>query len=81
MMEKIFGIFVFGLILMVISPILGAFFGALAGWCVSLVWEVEILDFMRRVGVDTDGLTLWQTGAAMGFLGGFLKTSVYQKEK
>ena len=80
MMEKILGFFVFGMILMLVSPTLGCFLGALSGWAVSLVWNNEILDFMRRVGIDTNGLTLWQVGAAMGFLGGFLKTSVHHKD-
>lgn len=81
MMEKALGIVFFGMILAVVCPIIGCLLGALAGWSVSLLWNDEILDFMRRVGVDTNGLSLWQVGASMGFLGGFLKTSVFTKEK
>jgi len=78
-MEKALAAIVLSLVMILVIPILGSFFGALSGWAVSLVWNDEILGFLGRIGVDTNGLTLWQVGAAMGFLGGFLKTSVHKK--
>lgn len=66
-----------GLVFLV--PILGVLFGAFSGWVVGLFFTDTILGFLARLGVDTDGLAVWQVGAAMGFLGGFLKTSVSTK--
>lgn len=57
-------------------PVLGTLFGAFSGWVVGLFFEATILDFLARIGVAVAGLALWKVGAAMGFLGGFLKTSV-----
>lgn len=66
-----------GLVFLV--PILGVLFGAFSGWVVGLFFTDTILGFLARLGADTDGLAVWQVGAAMGFLGGFLKTSVSTK--
>lgn len=78
-MEKALAAIGLSLIMILAIPILGSFFGALSGWAVSLVWNDAILGFLSRIGVDTNGLTLWQVGASMGFLGGFLKTSVHKR--
>lgn len=64
------------IVMLFVAPLLGCLFGAFSGWVVSLFWDYEVLNFMARIGIDTQGLTLWQTGAALGFLGGFLKTNV-----
>ncbi|MBB3411244.1 hypothetical protein FHT87_005197 [Rhizobium sp. BK316] len=79
-MEKIASIVLFSLVLTLVSPILGVAFGALAGWLVGLVFSTEILGFLHRIGVDTEGLTMWQLGAALGFIGGYLKTTVHKKD-
>lgn len=78
-MEKIAGVFSFGMILALISPILGVFLGALGGWIVGLVFEETVIGTLARFGVDTNGLSMWQLGACLGFVGGYLKTSVHQK--
>ncbi len=62
--------------LMFWAPLSGALFGGFAGWVVGLFWTDPIVDFLHRLGVDVAGLTVWQIGVAMGFLGGFLKTTV-----
>lgn len=66
--------------LIVVMPVMGVLFGAFAGWIVGLFFTPTILDFLRRLGVDTAGLQVWQIGAAMGFFGGFLKTSVTKRD-
>lgn len=84
-MTEALGKFVLGftavLGLMVLMPVLGVLFGAFSGWAVSLFFNDTVLGFLARIGVDTNGLALWQVGAAMGFLGGFLKTSFHQSKK
>lgn len=79
-MEKIAGIVSFGFVLVLVGPILGVFFGALAGWCVGLVFEDTVIGTLARFGVDTSGLSMWQLGACLGFVGGYLKTTVHQKD-
>jgi len=78
-MEKIAGVFAFGMILAVASPIIGVLLGAFSGWCVGLVFEQEVMGFLARLGLNTAGLTMWQLGAALGFIGGFLKTTVHHR--
>jgi hypothetical protein len=58
------GIFIF--------TILGAFLGALAGWIVGLVLGDAILHVLDAFGAHN--ITMWQFGALMGFVGGFLRT-------
>jgi hypothetical protein len=79
-MEKIVSVFVMVLALMFVAPLAGCFLGGLSGWIAGLVFHDEIIGFLGKIGADTNGLTTWQVGAAMGFLGGFLKTSVSTKK-
>lgn len=80
-MEKLLGKTVIVLMLICIVPTLGALCGAFSGWTVSLFFNEPIMAFFGSIGVTTTNLALWQVGAAMGFLGGFLKTSVHQSSK
>lgn len=75
-MEKLLAAVGLGLVLALIVPILFVLCGALSGWVAGLVFEAEILGFLARIGVNTDGLTMWQVGAALGFIGSFFKTSI-----
>ncbi len=77
-MEKIASITVFALILAFIAPILSTLFGAFSGWVVGLVFEDTIMGFLARLGLNIEGLTMWQLGAALGFIGGYLKTTVHE---
>jgi len=79
-MEKILGLAAAVVILAFTAPILGVLFGAFSGWVVGLFFTDAILSFLTRVGVDTYDLAVWEVGAAMGFLGGFLKTKVIGKD-
>lgn len=75
-MEKIVGAFAAGVVIAFIAPLVGVLIGAFMGWVVGLFFTDTIIGFLTRVGVDTVGLAVWQVGAAMGFLGSFLRTSV-----
>lgn len=48
--------------------------GAFGGWVTGLFFEETILGTLRRAGVDTHGLSMWQLGATLGFIGGFFKS-------
>jgi len=54
--------------------ILGTLFGALAGWTVGLVFGDTILGILGQIGIRN--ISMWQFGAFMGFIGGFMKTKV-----
>lgn len=54
------------------------FMGALAGYIVGLVFGDTILGILGQMGLH--GITMWQLGAFLGFVGGFFKTSVTQKK-
>lgn len=74
-MEKLALTLVVGVAILFITPTLGALFGGFAGWVVGFFWSDPILDFLRRFGVDVSGLTTWQIGVALGFIGGFFKST------
>lgn len=63
------------LALIFFMPLFGTLMGAFSGWVVGLFFTETILGFLERAGVRTIGIELWEVGAAMGFLGGFLKTA------
>lgn len=65
--------------LVFVMPLLGIVFGAFAGWVVGLFFTETVMGFLARFGFDIAGFAMWQVGAAMGFFGGFLKTSVTSK--
>jgi hypothetical protein len=75
-MEKLVYGFCVGIVIAFVAPLCGVLIGAFMGWVVGLFFGDTILSFLARVGVDTAGLAVWQVGAAMGFLGSFLRTSV-----
>lgn len=62
--------------IVLIAP-LNALLGAFAGWTVSLFWGDSILVTLRSVGLPPE-VTMWQLGAALGFVGAFLRTTVSQ---
>lgn len=57
--------------------IFGTFVGAICGWAVGLVFGDTILNILGQIGIH--GVTMFQFGAFMGFVGGFLKTKVTAK--
>ena len=52
--------------------ILGTCLGAVAGWLVGLVFSDTILGILDQLNIR--GIAMWEFGAFMGFVGGFLKT-------
>jgi len=74
------GFMAIGLVLFVILMVtLGTLFGGIAGWIVGLFFTDTIMGTMNRFGVDTMGMTMWQLGATLGFVGGFFKSTKVQK--
>ncbi len=53
---------------------LGTLAGAGVGWLVGLFFSDSILGVANAMGIH--GITMWQFGAFMGFVGSFLKTKV-----
>jgi hypothetical protein len=74
-MEKFLAVVGLGIILAFIVPIVFVFCGALSGWVVGLMFTPEIMGFLSRLGMNTDGLTMWQVGAGLGFIGSFFKAN------
>lgn len=54
--------------------VLSTLMGAIAGWAVGLFFSDTILGILSQLGVRN--ISMWQFGAFMGFIGGFLKTKV-----
>lgn len=61
--------------------ILSTVMGAAVGWVVGLFFADTIIGFLGRIGVNVDGLSMWQVGAALGFIGSFFKSTLQQKDK
>jgi hypothetical protein len=77
MMEKIatsFGLIVISVAGIFAFVVFGTALGAIAGWIVGLFFGETILGILSQFGVRN--ITMWQFGAFMGFVGGFLKTKV-----
>lgn len=49
--------------------------GAVAGWVVGLFFSDTILGTLQRFGINTLGLSMWQLGATLAFVGSFFKAS------
>jgi hypothetical protein len=59
--------------------VLGTLMGAFSGWVVGLFFSDTILGIANQLGIK--GIAMWQFGAFMGFVGGFLKTKVTAEVK
>ena len=73
--KMILGGLLLGVSLVLLASV-STFFGAFAGWAVGLFFADTVLGFLSRLGVDVNGLAMWEIGASLGFIGGFLRTSV-----
>jgi hypothetical protein len=79
-LAKVGGIVFLGLGLLFVAPIIAVFFGALSGWIIGLVFTGEVMKVLSRFGVDTVGLSMWELGAGLGFVGSFFKSSFTAKK-
>lgn len=52
--------------------ILGTLLGAVTGWIVGLFFSETILSVLAGFGAQ--GFTMWQLGAALGFIGPFFRS-------
>ena len=64
--------------LIFLMPLIGVLVGAFAGWVVSLFFDATMRAFFGPLGLGH--LEVWQIGAALGFIGGFFKTTVPQNK-
>jgi hypothetical protein len=63
-----------GTLALVIMIILGPLVGALSGLIVGIFFSTPILNVLSAMGIE--GITMWQLGAFLGFVGGFFKAVV-----
>jgi hypothetical protein len=71
---KFFGIAFLTICGLAVFVIFGTLIGAIAGSIVGLFFADTILGIAGQLGVHN--VTMWQLGAFLGFVGGFLKTKV-----
>ena len=64
-----------------ISPIIGVLFGAFAGWIVSMLAPVWVPTGLSYIGINVSPGNLVELGAALGFVGGFFKSSLRTEKK
>jgi integral membrane sensor domain MASE1 len=65
--------------LTVLFMIFGPLIGALTGALVGLFFSTPILHVLSQAGLE--GVTMWQLGATLGFVGGFFKAAVTGSDK
>jgi len=61
-------------VLLLVGSLVGAFFGMIGGWIVG--WAFD--ETMQKLLVNVLGLkdvVMWELGAMMGFVGGFIRSS------
>lgn len=66
--------------LVLVAPLIGVLAGAFSGWVVGLFFGPTILRVLSAFAPETASLDLWQIGAALGFVGGFFKSSTTVKK-
>lgn len=71
---KAFGTIFLAIAGILFFTILGALMGALSGLIVGLVFSETILGIFTQLGIHD--VAMWQIGAFLGWVGGFLKTKV-----
>jgi len=76
---EILAAIVLGFGALILLTILGPLVGALSGLIVGVFFSTPILHTLSAFGVD--GVTMWQLGATLGFVGGFFKAVVAKGDK
>lgn len=69
------GIFFVAILLIFISPIIGVLIGAFSGWIVGMLAPVWVPTGLALLGIKVTADQLVVLGAALGFLGGFLRVA------
>lgn len=59
--------------LFILLVIFSTLAGAVVGWVVGWFFGDTILGIMNQLGIH--GITMWQLGAFLGFVGSFFRTS------
>lgn len=72
---------VLGLALMgiLVFPMLGTLVGAVCGGIVGLLFDDTFRHVLSVFNLDASSLRIWQLGAFLGFVGGFLKSNTSVK--
>jgi hypothetical protein len=74
--ESVTGIVGGTILLLLVAPILNTLFAGVGAWLISLVFEGSIRAVWRGIGINLDQFSFFQIGCALGFVGGFLRSSV-----
>lgn len=69
--KAVFGIVVFIFVFIVLACF-STFIGAVLGWLVGLVFGDTILKVAALIGIK--GISMWEFGAFLGFVGSFFRT-------
>lgn len=59
-----------------VMPFLSVLAGAFVGWAVGLFFEQTIMTTIARTGANIKGLQMWELGAMLGFIGGFIRPHI-----
>ncbi len=73
-MAKAFGAIMLAMMGIAFFVIFGTLLGGVAGWIVGMFFGETILGIASQIGIKN--VTMFQFGAFLGFVGGFLKTKV-----
>jgi len=77
-MEELVAIFVV-LLFIFLGPIISAFLFGLGAMVCGLVFEDTIREVWRALGINLDKFSMFQIGAALGFAGSFIRSSLSTK--
>ena len=65
--------------LLIFLVIMGTLFGAISGWIVGWFFGETVLGALAAFGVQ--GVTMWQLGAFLGFVGPFFRATLRTESK
>ena len=75
LIETVGAVILTALVMLFILPIVNTLVGAFIGLVVGLFFENAIFTFLSALGVSTINLSMWQVGAALGFIGSFFRAT------
>lgn len=80
LIETVGAVILTALLMLFVLPIVNTLVGAFIGLVVGLFFENAIFSFLSALGVSTMSLSMWQVGAALGFIGSFFRAIVSTKK-